>query len=258
MLVGVLLTAGCAQPERAVPSATQTVTATVAVTVEATPSAPAAPPSPSPSPEQSAGVRDSALDLPLIEAAAAGQVGEVESLLRQGASVRATDAQGRTPLVAAAYGNHVEVARVLLAAGGDPDEKDRTVQSAYLIATSEVGDNPELLDVLLDGSATADSRDSFNGTGLIRAAERGYPRVVDRLLETDIEVDHVNRLGWTALHEAIVLGDGGPAHVEVIELLIDAGADVNLPGNGQRPLEHATARGYDDVAAALRDAGAQP
>ena len=68
----------------------------------------------------------------------------------------------------------------------------------------------------------------------------------------------MNRLGWTALHEAIVLGDGGPAHVEVVELLVEAGADVNLPGNGQRPLAQATARGYDDIAAALRDAGAPP
>lgn len=182
----------------------------------------------------------------------------MENLLRRGASVRATDAQGRTPLVAAAYGNHVDVARVLLAAGGDPDEKDATVQSAYLIATSEVGDDPALLDVLLDGGATADSRDSFNGTGLIRAAERGYPRIVERLLETDIELDHVNRLGWTALHEAIVLGDGGPAHLEVVGLLVDAGADVNLPGNGQLPLAQATARGYDEIAAILRDAGASP
>lgn len=252
----VLLMAGCTRADDAAPSATETVTTTVMVTVEASPVPDVAAPSPAPTP--SPRFRTSALDLPLIEAAAAGEVGEVESLLRRGASVRATDAQGRTPLVAAAYGNHVEVARVLLAAGGDPDEKDATVQSAYLIATSEVGDDPALLDLLLDGGATADSRDSFNGTGLIRAAERGYPRIVERLLETDIEVDHVNRLGWTAVHEAIVLGDGGPAHVEVVGLLVDAGADVNLPGNGQLPLARATARGYDEIAAILRDAGASP
>ena len=254
----VLLAVGCTAREEAAPSATETVTATVTVTVEATPSARPVLPAPTPALEPSGGLRDSALDLPLIDAAAAGEVEQVESLLRRGASVRATDAQGRTPLVAAAYGNQVDVARVLLAAGGDPDEKDATVQSAYLIATSEVGDDPALLDVLLDGGATADSRDSFNGTGLIRAAERGYPRIVERLLETEIQVDHVNRLGWTALHEAIVLGDGGPAHVEVVELLVDAGADVNLPGNGQLPLAQATARGYEDIAAALRDAGASP
>ena len=239
-------------------TAAPTVTSTVTVTVEATPAAPSSPPAtPSPASEL-AGTRDSALDLPLIEAASGGDVAAVEDLLSRGASVRATDAEGRTPLVAAAYGNHVEVARVLVVVGGDPDVKDATVQSAYLIATSEVGDDPVLVDLLLNTGATADSRDSFNGTGLIRAAERGYPRIIARLLETDIDVNHVNRLGWTALHEAIVLGDGGPAHVEVVRLLVDAGVDVNLAGNGQRPLTQATSRGYDQIAAVLRAAGAQP
>ena len=256
MLVALALAAGCATVSEPLPSASATVTSTVTVTVEASPTA--APIRPSPVPSEAARARDSALDLPLIEAAARGDVAEADGLLRRGASVRATDAQGRTPLVAAAYGNHVDVARLMLAAGGDPDEKDATVQSAYLIATSEVGDDPALLDLLLDAGATAESRDSFNGTGLIRAAERGYPRIIARLLDTDIDVNHVNRLGWTALHEAIVLGDGGPAHVEVVRLLVDAGADVNLAGNGQRPLTQATSRGYDEIAAVLRAAGAQP
>ncbi len=255
MVAQVVLLAGCTTVGESVPTATPTVTATGEPSreSEASPRATMSPGSPGPAP-----TRESALDLPLIAAAARGDLEEVESLLRRGASVRATDARGRTPLVAAAYGNHVDVARVLLVGGGNPDEKDATVQSAYLIATSEVGDDPSLLDLLLDGGATADSRDSFNGTGLIRAAERGYPRIIARLLQTDIDVNHVNRLGWTALHEAIVLGDGGPAHVEVVRLLVDAGADVNLVGNGQRPLAQATSRGYDEIAAVLSAAGARP
>ena len=47
--------------------------------------------------------------------------------------------------MAAAYGNHVKIAELLLKAGADPNAKDETVQSAYLIATSEVGDDPRLL-----------------------------------------------------------------------------------------------------------------
>jgi ankyrin repeat protein len=81
--------------------------------------------------------------------------------------------------------------------------KDETVQSAYLIATSEVGDDPRLLDLTLANGADVGSLDSYDGTGLIRAADRGYTEIVARLLETDIDVDHVNRLGWTALLEAI-------------------------------------------------------
>jgi ankyrin repeat protein len=204
--------------------------------------------------------RDPSLDLPLISASAQGDPARVRRLLTRGASVRATDQRGRTPLVEAAYGNRVRVARVLVSAGADPNEKDTTVQSAYLISTSEVGDDPRLLRLLLGNGADVSSRDSFNGTGLIRAAERGFPGIIERLLDTDIEIDHVNRLGWTALHEAIILGDGGRSHTEVVRLLVEAGADVNLPSarDGVRPLTHAQQRGYEEIAQILRNAGARP
>ncbi len=41
------------------------------------------------------------------------------------------------------------MARQLLRAGADPNAKDETVQSAYLISTSEVGDDPRLLRLTL-------------------------------------------------------------------------------------------------------------
>ena len=85
----------------------------------------------------------------------------------------------------------------------------------------------------------------------------GNTTIVARLLETDIEIDHVNRLGWTALLEAIILGGGDGAHTEVVRLLVEAGVDVNLAdGQGVTPLAHAEQQGYDEIAAILRDAGA--
>ena len=118
----------------------------------------------------------------LIDAAARGDLSAVRAALGAGADVRTTDADGATALVRAAYGNHVEVAETLLAAGADPNHQDRTQQSAYLIATSEVGDDVRLLDLVLAHGADVNAKDSYNGTGLIRAAERGYPRIVARLI----------------------------------------------------------------------------
>jgi ankyrin repeat protein len=72
------------------------------------------------------------------------------------------------------------------------------------------------------------------------------------LLETEIDVDHVNDLGWTALLEAVLLGDGGPDHQEIVRLLLDANARVDLADrDGVTPLEHARRAGHDEIAALL-------
>ena len=104
----------------------------------------------------------------------------------------------------------------------------------------------ELLKRTLQAGADVHSLDSYNGTGLIRAADRGHVEIIRELLKTDIKIDHVNRLGWTALLEAIILGDGGPRHTEVVRLLVEAGANVNLAdGQGVTPLAHAQRRGFE-------------
>jgi uncharacterized protein len=192
----------------------------------------------------------------LIVAARAGDVDRVRSLLERDADVDARDASGATALVAAAYGNHLDVARTLIEAGADVNVKDDSQQSTYLIATSEVGDDPRLLELTLANGADVDAKDSYNGTGLIRAADRGHVRMVERLLDTEVEIDHVNRLGWTALLEAIILGGGDRGHTEVVRLLVEAGAEVNLAdGDGVTPLAHARRQGYDEIAAILQRSG---
>jgi ankyrin repeat protein len=184
----------------------------------------------------------------LIEAARAGDDDRVEKLLDQHASIAARDSSGATALVAAAYGNHIGIAERLLEAGADPNAKDDTVQSAYLIATSEVGDDPRLLRLTLRHGADVRSLDSWRGTGLIRAADRGHDTIITVLLDTDIAIDHVNRIGYTALHEAVILGDGGPSHQRTVAALVAAGVDQTLEDpNGDTALDVARARGYTTI-----------
>lgn len=191
----------------------------------------------------------------LIAAAEDDDLAVVETLLAQGADVHTVDTRGRTALIAAAYGDHLAVAAALIRAGADVNVQDDTQQSAYLIPTAD--GSLEMLKLTLAAGADVHSKDSYNGTGLIRAADRGHVEIIQELLKTDIEIDHVNRLGWTALLEAIILGDGGPRHTEVVRLLVEAGADVNLAdGQGVTPLAHAQNRGYTEIAAILLAAGA--
>ncbi len=195
-------------------------------------------------------------DRALITAAGDGDTASVRRLLQEGASVHAADERGVTALIAAAYRNHVEAARLLVRAGADVDRQDRTQQSAFLIATSD--GYVDLLRLTLEAGADVHRTDSYNGTGLIRAADRGHVDVIRALLKTPIRVDHVNRLGWTALLEAIILGDGGPRHTEVVRLLVEAGAGVNIADNGGvTPLAHARARGFSAIVNILEEKGAR-
>jgi len=194
--------------------------------------------------------------LQLIIASDKGDIETVRSLLKKDVYIHAQDSEGRCALVAAAYKNHLEIVDVLIAAGADVNMKDDTIQSAYLISTIE--GYTELLKKTLKAGADVHSTDSDNGTGLIRASDRGHVEIIKELLKTDIRVNHVNRMGWIALHEAILCGDGGKRHTEIVRLLADAGADINLSDkDGLTPLAHAKKKGFADIINFLENLGAK-
>lgn len=194
----------------------------------------------------------------LIAAASNGNTARVLDLLRKGADVNGRGSRGRTPIMAAAYGNHIETVAALIDAGADVNLRDNQMNNPFLYAGAE-----GLLDILkLTVKAGADPNltNRFGGTALIPAAERGHVETVRYLLtHTRIDINHVNNLGWTALLEAIVLSDGGPRHQEIVSILIQHGADVNIADRaGRSPLYHAKERGYTKIQALLEAAGARP
>ncbi|MFE7480687.1 ankyrin repeat domain-containing protein [Streptomyces sp. NPDC057552] len=195
-----------------------------------------------------------ALDHALLTAARTGDTDGVRTAIEGGARVDARDEELRTPLLLAALGDHVEAARLLVAAGADPDAQDRREDSPWLV--TGVTGSVAMLHVLLPAGPDLTLRNRFGGIALIPAAERGHVAYVREVLRrTDIDVDHVNRLGWTALLEAVILGDGGRAHQEVVEALLAAGATPGLPdGDGVTALAHAERRGFTELAALLRAA----
>jgi hypothetical protein len=194
-------------------------------------------------------------DQTLIAASAKGDLAAVERLVREGASVKAKDGRGRSALLAATHGNHAAVARALIAAGADVNAKDDIEDSAYLYAGAE--GRTEILKLTLP-TANLKSVNRYGGTALIPAAHHGHPDAVRVLLATAIDKDHVNKLGWTALLEAVILGDGGPVHTEIVRLLVEAGANVNIADRERvTPLEHAKRRGFAGMARILEARGAR-
>jgi ankyrin repeat protein len=169
-------------------------------------------------------------DHALIAAAERGEIVVVRQLVAQGARINARDHRGRTALLLATQRNHVEVARFLIREGADVNARDLIQDTPFLYAGAQ--GRTEILRLTLE--------------------------TVKVLLATGINVDHVNNLGWTALMEAVILGDGGPAHTEIVRLLVAAKANASIPDrDGVTPLEHARRRGYDAMVQILQSAGAR-
>ena len=193
----------------------------------------------------------------LFAAANAGKAVEIASLTTAGARLDARDARGRTPLIVAAFAGQHDAMRALVAAGADANAKDADRYDIVTIA-AVADDLPTLEAALALGCRATNVTSPYDGTALIAAAHLGHVEVVRALIRAGAPLDHVNNLGWTALIESIVLGDGGPRHQATLRALVDAGADVNLTDRrGATPLALAQARGYREMAAILTRAGAR-
>lgn len=192
----------------------------------------------------------------LLRAAGEGDTDAVRAALRAGADTEVRDDEGRTPLLLAALDDHVAAAKVLVAAGADPDAQDAQDDSAWLV--TGVTGSVAMARALIPADPDYALLNRYGGTSLIPAGEHGHAAYVREVLRaTDVDVDHVNNLGWTALLEAIILGDGGRDHQRVVSLLLDGGAAPGLADrDGVTPLDHAERHGYDEIAKLLREAGA--
>jgi ankyrin repeat protein len=192
----------------------------------------------------------------LVTAAERGETLVVRRLLAEGAGVNTRDGRGRTALLAATQRNQLDVARLLINEGADVNAKDFTQDTPFLVAGAE--GRAEILKLMLGAQPDLRSVNRFGGTALIPACHRGHVETVKLLLTTAIDKDHVNHVGLTALMEAVVLGDGGPSHTEVVRLLVFAGANVNIPDrDGISALAHARQRGYGAIVRILEAAGAR-
>jgi ankyrin repeat protein len=191
----------------------------------------------------------------LLAAAHQGDLAPIASAPRAAHQVR--DAHGRTPLHVATHARQHAAIRALAQAGADLNALESDRYDAVTIAA--VADDEDTLRLLLSLGASARQVTSrYDGTALIAAAHLGHAGVVRQLIAAGAPLDHVNNLHWTAVIEAIVLGDGGPRHQATMQALLDAGADLTLTDRqGRTPLALARARGYQAMVQQLEQAGAR-
>ncbi|CAM9823159.1 unnamed protein product [Ectocarpus fasciculatus] len=144
---------------------------------------------------------------------------------------------GATALHVAAVGGHVEiVSNLLLLAGIDKDACDSRGDSALIWAVDS--GHLAVVETLLKAGVRTTSRWSANGrfSALHRAVFPGRVSILKAILAHGEDVDTYDDNGRTALHCAAEYN-----HVGAIDVLIEAGADVDVEAkdDGWTPLFHA-------------------
>jgi uncharacterized protein len=139
-----------------------------------------------------------------------------------GANVDTPSADGTTALHWAVRHNDLDLANALLKAGADAKAANRYgVTPLYLAALN--GSAP-MIERLIAAGADANEVGNEGETALMTAAQTGVVAAADVLIRHGAEVDAREKWhGQTALMWAAAQG-----HPEMVQRLIDAGADVNL------------------------------
>ena len=205
--------------------------------------------------EAGAGVRvtDNEGDTCLILASLRGHTETVRYLVGlKEVEVNQKDNDGFTALPLAASGSHADVVKVLIDAGADIETKDETGRSPLHWACCSGA--LAVVKVLVKAGADVCVTNNKGNTCLMLAAHNGHTETVRTLLcMPEVDVNQSNTGGCTALVGTVML-----KHSDVLEVLIDAGADIGAKSDRmvRTPLHSACEVGERDIAKMLVEAGA--
>lgn len=170
----------------------------------------------------------------LVEAAGAGDLARVRSMLEAGADVEArarfsVTSPYTTPLIAAAAQGHAQVVHALLAAKADVNALDGVVEdgdrygtTALMLAAAK--GHTQVVQALLAANANPDIRWQDGTTALMNAAENGHVEVLKLLLAAKANPSPMWKSGGgrSALVKAMMVGN-----LDTALLLVEGGADLN-------------------------------
>ena len=181
----------------------------------------------------------------LVDAVKAGDRATVEALLGEGPQRARLRPGGLSLVMLATYYRHPELVPVLVAAGDERDLFESAATGALERVQRLVRERPE--------GINTHSADGHTPLGL--ASFFGHADVVRFLLAqgASTEESSSNEMKVRPLHAAAARGD-----VEIIKMLLSAGADPNVrQQGGYLPLHEAAHGGKTEIAQALVKAGAR-
>ena len=166
---------------------------------------------------------------PLMDALKRNQFDIAKLLLEYGANINHCDNRGMTALHSAAAIGHVKTIEFLLKNGANVNAIDNIKYSPLHTATEmeewdEFSEHSDCVKMLLENGAIPNLKAThLLQTALHFAAQKGCTKMVELLLEYDIDIDALDSEQNSALHQAVENG-----HVEVVELLLQKGANCNV------------------------------
>jgi uncharacterized protein len=168
-------------------------------------------------------------DYPLNIAAVFGPAEMVSLLLEAGAKLEQPGRDGSYPLHNAVRSGGREIVALLIQRGAVVDAMDRlgSYGSPLFIFAATAGSDIEIARMLLAAGADPNLENDDGDQPLHYAAISGNVELGKLLIAAHVDVNHVDKSGWTPLHTAV-----DSSKHEFVRLLIAAGADVNLTNQG--------------------------
>jgi ankyrin repeat protein len=195
---------------------------------------------------------DGTTQIPIIAAAARGDIELIDLLLKRGANIDASYSPGRTALFEALFSQKLGTAKFLIEHGANVNVADEAGTTYAMIAAS--WRNPEFLNCLLESGASVTAENRFGQGLLSNAARAGNLQRVQDLMSRGARIEATGKSGTEALRWAI---EGqNPA---IVSLFIKQGVDVNahIPYESITLLQKAEQLGNQQIIALLRSAGAR-
>ncbi|KAJ3103600.1 hypothetical protein HDU96_009208, partial [Phlyctochytrium bullatum] len=143
-----------------------------------------------------------------------------------------------TPLHAATFSGHLDVARFLLETGSEIDIRDGRKNTPLFNAALE--GHLSLVELLVEKGADIEARGLKGRTSLHNAASGGHLDIARFLIEKGAKIDEVDFLKKTPLTFATLNG-----HLDIVQLLVEKGASMETTDKWKEtPLIVAVANGH--------------
>ena len=192
----------------------------------------------------------------LIIAAANGNAGVVDVLLKTGVNVDTVEICGAPPLLIAAKEGHKDIAKNLLKAGADVDKASDDIGTAPLIAAVQHGNTTVVEQLLESGADVNTERESDGSTPVLIACLKGLEDVTKLLIRAGADLNKARTDDGTTP----LLIAAGKGNESLVKSLLRAGADPNkarTTDDGLNALSAAALNGNEVVVELLIMAGAR-